>query len=197
MKKYLFMMITFLVSLISFQQCNAGNGYNNLWDGAVFDHNFYYSNNETIQTMQQTPNGETGSENLGVMFWNGMTYGVDQNGMNSQSLVASFLEIFGFNTDDYQGKMPKAIIYAKSIINLLLSLLSFVALIILIYTFYLMFFSEDGKWFDKVKSNLKGLLLWFVFLWLSWIIVSFIFNFYEKKILQDNAEITMESDNKI
>jgi NADH:ubiquinone oxidoreductase subunit 6 (subunit J) len=79
----------------------------------------------------------------------------------------------------------------------LLSLLSFVALIILIYTFYLMFFSEDGKWFDKVKSNLKGLLLWFVFLWLSWIIVSFIFNFYEKKILQDNAEITMESDNKI
>jgi hypothetical protein len=74
-----------------------------------------------------------------------MTYGVDQNGMNSQSLVASFLEIFGFNTDDYQGKMPKAIIYAKSIINLLLSLLSFVALIILIYTFYLMFFSEDGK----------------------------------------------------
>jgi len=197
MKKYLFMMITFLVSLISFQQCNAGNGYNNLWDGAVFDHNFYYSNNETIQTMQQTPNGETGSENLGVMFWNGMTYGVDQNGMNSQSLVASFLEIFGFNTDDYQGKMPKAIIYAKSIINLLLSLLSFVALIILIYTFYLMFFSEDGKWFDKVKSNLKGLLLWFVFLWLSWIIVSFIFNFYEKKILQDNAEITIESDNKI
>lgn len=197
MKKYLFMMITFLVSLISFQQCNAGNGYNNLWDGAVFDHNFYYSNNETIQTMQQTPNGETGSENLGVMFWNGMTYGVDQNGMTSQSLVASFLEIFGFNTDDYQGKMPKAIIYAKSIINLLLSLLSFVALIILIYTFYLMFFSEDGKWFDKVKSNLKGLLLWFVFLWLSWIIVSFIFNFYEKKILQDNAEITIESDNKI
>lgn len=197
MKKYLFMMITFLVSLISFQQCNAGNGYNNLWDGAVFDHNFYYSNNETIQTMQQTPNGETGSENLGVMFWNGMTYGVDQNGINSQSLVASFLEIFGFNTDDYQGKMPKAIIYAKSIINLLLSLLSFVALIILIYTFYLMFFSEDGKWFDKVKSNLKGLLLWFVFLWLSWIIVSFIFNFYEKKILQDNAEITIESDNKI
>ena len=197
MKKYLFMMITFLVSLISFQQCNAGNGYNNLWDGAVFDHNFYYSNNETIQTMQQTPNGETGSENLGVMFWNGMTYGVDQNGITSQSLVASFLEIFGFNTDDYQGKMPKAIIYAKSIINLLLSLLSFVALIILIYTFYLMFFSEDGKWFDKVKSNLKGLLLWFVFLWLSWIIVSFIFNFYEKKILQDNAEITMESDNKI
>jgi len=68
MKKYLFMMITFVVSLISFQQCNAG-GYNNLWDGAVFDHNFYYSNNETIQTMQQTPNGETGSENLGVMFW--------------------------------------------------------------------------------------------------------------------------------
>ena len=197
MKKYLFMMITFLVSLISFQQCNAGNGYNNLWDGAVFDHNFYYRNNETIQTMQQTPNGETGSENLGVMFWNGMTYGVDQNGITSQSLVASFLEIFGFNTDDYQGKMPKAIIYAKSIINLLLSLLSFVALIILIYTFYLMFFSEDGKWFDKVKSNLKGLLLWFVFLWLSWIIVSFIFNFYEKKILQDNAEITMESDNKI
>ena len=197
MKKYLFMMITFLVSLISFQQCNAGNGYNNLWDGAVFDHNFYYSNNDTIQTMQQTPNGETGSENLGVMFWNGMTYGVDQNGITSQSLVASFLEIFGFNTDDYQGKMPKAIIYAKSIINLLLSLLSFVALIILIYTFYLMFFSEDGKWFDKVKSNLKGLLLWFVFLWLSWIIVSFIFNFYEKKILQDNAEITMESDNKI
>ncbi|MDR0651033.1 MAG: hypothetical protein LBG59_06680 [Candidatus Peribacteria bacterium] len=98
---------------------------------------------------------------------------------DSDTLLDTFLRIFGFNSTQYTGT-TKALMYVKTIINLLLSLVSFVALGIILYSFYLMFFTEDTKGIETVKKNLKGVAIALVILGLSWFIVSFIFNLYNR-----------------
>ena len=61
--------------------------------------------------------------------------------------------------------------------------MSFVALVIVIYSFYLMFFTEDSKGIDQVKKNLIGVAIALVVLGVSRFIVSFIFDFYQTKLL--------------
>ena len=97
------------------------------------------------------------------------------------TLLDGLLRMFGFDTPEYEG-IPKAIIYVRMIINLLLSLISFVALVIIIYSFYQMFFQEDAKGMEQVKKNLKGVAIALVILGFSWIIVSFIFSFYQDRL---------------
>lgn len=97
-------------------------------------------------------------------------------------ILVQLLDIFGFGGEEYDG-VPKAIVYVQNIVNLLLGLTSFIALIIIIYSFYLMFFSEDQKWVDKVKKNLKWVAIALVILGFSWVIVRFVFDFYKDKVL--------------
>ena len=52
----------------------------------------------------------------------------------------------------------------------------------IIYSFYLMFFQEDSKGMEQVKKNLTGVAIALVILGFSWIIVSFIFNFYQENL---------------
>ena len=61
--------------------------------------------------------------------------------------------------------------------------MSFIALVIVIYSFYQMFFTEDSKGIEQVKKNLKGVAITLVIIGLSRFIVSFIFNFYQEKLL--------------
>jgi ABC-type transport system involved in cytochrome bd biosynthesis fused ATPase/permease subunit len=89
--------------------------------------------------------------------------------------------MFGLDSEEYEGP-SKALNYIRGIINLLLGLTSFVALVMIIYSFYLLFFSEDTKGMDKVKKNLKGVAIALIILGLSRTIVSFIFNFYQNQI---------------
>ena len=115
------------------------------------------------------------TEDLGAMVAQGMV-------ISDKSLVNSFLKIFGFATPEYEG-IPKALIYIKFIINILLWLVAFIALVMVIYSFYIMFFTEDSKGIEKVKKNLTGVAIALVILGLSRIIVSFIFDFYQTKLL--------------
>jgi fumarate reductase subunit C len=51
------------------------------------------------------------------------------------------LGVFGLDTD--ANKDLKFIDYAKAILNMALSLISFIALVMTIYTFYMMFFTDN------------------------------------------------------
>ena len=93
-----------------------------------------------------------------------------------------FLTILGLWWAKYEG-IPKAVIYIRFITNLLLWLVSFIALVIIIYSFYQMFFSEDSKGIEQVKKNLTGVAIALVIIGLSRFIVSFIFDFYQSKLL--------------
>ena len=95
--------------------------------------------------------------------------------------------------------------YVKAILNVALGLLSMVALIMTIYTFYLMFFTENEAWSKKAKWNLVGIFIALAIIWLAWLIVSFIFRWYKEQRQDRNEEIekwniTMinyETDNQI
>jgi hypothetical protein len=101
---------------------------------------------------------------------------------SDDTLLNSFLNMFGFWGTKYAG-IPKALIYVNFIINLLLWLVSFIAFVIILYSFYMMFFTEDSKWIEKVKKNLTGVAIALVILGFSRIIISFIFDFYQTKLL--------------
>lgn len=83
----------------------------------------------------------------------------------------------------------KLIDYVRAILNMALWLLSLVALIMTIYTFYMMFFSENEAGVKKAKWNLVGIFIALGIIWLAWLIVSFIFWRYKEQWVKNQTNI--------
>lgn len=101
-------------------------------------------------------------------------------GMDDTSIMTRLLKIFNLDTKAINWSEHKFINYVRAIINIALWLLSFIALIMVIYTFYMMFFSENEEWIKKAKWNLIGIFIALAIIWLAWLIVSFIFWWYQE-----------------
>ena len=71
-----------------------------------------------------------------------------------------------------------AINYIKKLMNMALWFVSFIALVVTLYAFYLMFFSKQEEWMEKAKSILKWVAIAIAVMWLSYFIVSFIIYIY-------------------
>lgn len=108
---------------------------------------------------------------------------------NEDTIIIRLLQVFGL--DDSREKDLKFIDYARAILNMALGLLAFIALIMTIYTFYLMFFTENEAWAKKAKWNLVGIFIALAIIWLAWLIVSFIFWWYQSNWKEQ--EKTIES----
>ncbi len=95
---------------------------------------------------------------------------------NTDSSLNRLLDLFNLSQQDWYGSWTsKAIYYAKMIINMLLSFVSLIALVMVIFAFYLMFFSTHESGITKAKQMLKWVAIAITIMWLSWFIVSFIF----------------------
>ncbi len=95
---------------------------------------------------------------------------------NNDSVLNRLLSLFNLsNQGRYDSGTSKAIYYAKMIVNMLLSFVSFIALIMLIYAFYMMFFSKEEFWMTKAKQVIKWVAIAITIMWLSRFIVSLIF----------------------
>ena len=105
-----------------------------------------------------------------------------------KSILSKLLEVFWFNRDVFYWD-HKFIYYVRAILNMALWLLSFIALITVIYTFYMMFFTENEAWIKKAKWNLVGIFIALAVIWLAWLIVSFIFWWYQKNWKANETEI--------
>jgi Type IV secretion system pilin len=77
----------------------------------------------------------------------------------------------------------RATFYIKQVINRFLAVIWLIALIVLIYWFYKMFFASDGEEsFGEALKIVKWAALALFVIWLSWFIVSMIFDiFYAAK----------------
>lgn len=75
---------------------------------------------------------------------------------------------------------PSFLFYLKTIVNLLLSFVSLIALIFLIYAFYMIFFKKDDAGINTAKQMIKWIAVALVVIWLSRIVVSFLFRFENK-----------------
>lgn len=94
------------------------------------------------------------------------------------SIINRLLWVFRLNNEALSWD-HKFIKYVRWILNMALWILSMVALVMTIYTFYLMFFSDNQKWFERAKSNLIRIFIALAVIWLAWLIVSFIFRWYQ------------------
>lgn len=105
---------------------------------------------------------------------------------DSSSLLNRLLSVFNLDSERYKW-VPKFILYVKFIVNLWLGLLSFVALVMLIYTFYMIFFWKSEDWIKTAIWNLKGIFIALAVMWLSRLIVSFIFWWYKANWQNDTT----------
>ena len=101
-----------------------------------------------------------------------------RNNGNNLSIINRLLSVFGLDSDTLSWD-HKFLNYAKAILNIALWLLSLIALIMTIYTFYMMFFTDNETWIKKAKWNLVGIFIALAIIGLAWLIVSFIFRWYQ------------------
>lgn len=89
---------------------------------------------------------------------------------------------------------PSLLFYLKGIVNLLLTFVSLIALILLIYAFYMIFFKKDEAGITSAKQIIKWVIIALFVIWLSRIVVSFLFRFEntntENVWYNNNTEIT-------
>lgn len=107
---------------------------------------------------------------------------------NENTIIVKLLGVFWLDNSIEKWRDLKFIDYARAVINMALWLVAFIALITSLYTFYMMFFTENEAWIKKAKWNLVGIFIALGILWLAWIIVSFIFRWYQSnwKAKEDN-----------
>lgn len=113
--------------------------------------------------------------------WNCTNLYDDVDITNNNSIINRLLGVFGLDNEDTLWPTHKFINYARAILNMALWLLSLIALVMTIYTFYLMFFTENEAWIKKAKWNLVGIFIALAIIGLAWLIVSFIFRWYQNK----------------
>lgn len=114
---------------------------------------------------------------------------ITKDSINSEnSIIFKLKNIFRLNRPNYDDWTEKATDYIKMIINIILSLVSLIALTLVIYWFYLMFFSEQEEWFTKAKKIFKWVAIAIAIIWLAYFITSFIFYLYEKNTTQTETE---------
>ena len=74
---------------------------------------------------------------------------------SSNSVLNKLKEAFGLGDPQYSGEAP-ASVYVSVVINYFLAIVSFIALAVVIYGFYMMFFSDQEEGFSKAKKILTG-----------------------------------------
>lgn len=100
----------------------------------------------------------------------------------SNGILNKLFWLFGLQWPTYTQWDKKAEYYVKMVLNMVLGLVSFVSLILIIYSFYLIFFIKQEEWVAKARKMLIGVFIALAFIWLSWLIVSLVFNIYQTKI---------------
>ena len=167
-----------------------------IWDGGALDADNPY---ESELTENLVCTGDTD-------LWNCTSVKEDERRWWDETIIRRLLWVFGLDTSG--NRDLKFIDYARAILNMTLGLIAFIALIMTIYTFYMMIFSENEAWIKKAKWSLVGIFIALAIVWLAWIIVSFIFWWYQKNWKQreknietwkivEQQEIAMMSNNTI
>jgi|GEM_PF-2996867 len=94
------------------------------------------------------------------------------------SILERMLNVFDIN---YAGD-GKALSYVQVVINYVLSFLAFIALIVIIYGFYMMFFREQDKGFGEAKKTVIGAAIAIGVIAISWMFVNLAFFIFARGI---------------
>jgi hypothetical protein len=94
------------------------------------------------------------------------------------SLLSRLSDFFRVTGTSYDTGTSKATNYVKWILNILLWLVSFLSLVMIIFAFYLIFFSKGEEAVGKAKKILIGVGIALTIMWLARFIASFFFDIY-------------------
>ena len=136
------------------------------WSNSVLNEDFPYKN-ENVDKLKCDNDTD---------LWNCTSVKEDKDGWNN-TIIRRLLWVYGLDTE--KERDLKFIDYARAILNMALGLIAFIALVMTIYTFYMILFSENEAWIKKAKWNLVGIFIALGIIWLAWIITSFIFRRYQ------------------
>ena len=104
---------------------------------------------------------------------------VKQDTVNpTTSILKRLTDFFRLSGTSYDTWTSKATNYVKRILNILLGLVSFLSLVMIIFAFYLIFFSKGEDGVAKAKKILIGVGIALAIMGLSWFIASFFFDIY-------------------
>ncbi len=125
--------------------------------------------------------------------WQEYTWGTDQeiniativkeDTQSQTSLLQRLSDYFRVSGTEYNPDgtpvTDPATRYVKRILNMLLWLVSFLSLVMIIFAFYLIFFSKGEEAVGKAKKILIGVGVALAIMGLSWFIASFFFDIYK------------------
>lgn len=85
-----------------------------------------------------------------------------------------------FNLDQFTNLSDaSALEFVKYIINIALWLVTFVAVVVIIYWFVQVIFAKDGDGVTKARKTITGAAIAIAIIAISWFIVTFLFSLYE------------------
>ncbi len=137
--------------------------------GQQFDNtNFPYD----VQGQQYDP-GQATTTNIATDI-------IKPDTQQSTSLLKRLTNLFRLSGTPYDipGSNAKATDYVKRILNILLGLVSFLSLVMVIFAFYLIFFSKGEEGVTKAKKILIGVGIALAVMGLARFITSFFFNLF-------------------
>lgn len=88
-----------------------------------------------------------------------------------------------FNLEQFTNlSNASALEFVKYIINIALGLISFIALVVIIYGFAKIFFAKDDEGLTEAKKTVQWAAIAIGIIAVSWFIVTFLFNIYDQFI---------------
>jgi hypothetical protein len=97
------------------------------------------------------------------------------------SILENLLDIFGINYADPNGK-GKAIVFIQVVINYVLAIVGFIAVLVLIYAFAKIFTGKEDDEIKKARQTVLWVTIALVVMGISAYIVNFAFFVYNKGI---------------
>ncbi|AKH33115.1 hypothetical protein XF24_00791 [candidate division SR1 bacterium Aalborg_AAW-1] len=100
---------------------------------------------------------------------------------SNDGFLKSILKVF--NLEQFTNlSNASALEFVKYIINIALGLISFIALVVIIYGFAKIFFAKDDEGLTEAKKTVQGAAIAIGIIAVSWFIVTFLFNIYDQFI---------------
>ncbi len=124
-----------------------------------------------IQGQEYDPNTEIPTTDIATDI-------IKTDTQQSQSILQRLTNYFRLSGTSYYTWTSPATNYVKWILNMLLGLVSFLSLVMVVFAFYLIFFSKWDDAVGKAKKILIGVGIALAIMWLSRFIASFFFDIY-------------------
>ncbi len=98
---------------------------------------------------------------------------------NQESMLQTLTRIFRLSDTPYYTGTSPATNYIKWLLNIALGLVSFLAFVMVLFSFYLIFFGKGDEALTKARKILIGVAIALAIMGISWFIVSYFFDLYK------------------